>query len=261
MKVVLFCGGEGMRIRDTSSNVPKPMVTVGNRPILWHVMRYYAHFGYTDFILCLGYGAEAIKRFFLDYEEAVSNDFVMKKGGSERIMLGSDIDDWSITFVDTGLRSEIGERLRRIEPHLEGDEMFLANYADGVTDLDLTRYVETFQGMEKVAGFLAVRPPQSYHVVQVDGDDAISMGPIAEEDLWLNGGYFIFRREIFDYIEPGEDLVAEPFARIMAERKLYAHKFSGFWSPMDTFKEQTYLEGLYTSVSAPWALWRNGNHQ
>jgi glucose-1-phosphate cytidylyltransferase len=258
MKVVLFCGGEGMRIRDYS-DVPKPMVTVGNRPILWHVMRYYAHFGYKDFILCLGYGAEAIKRFFLDYEEAVSNDFVMKKGGSERIMLGTDIDDWSITFVDTGFRSEIGERLRRIEPHLDGDEMFLANYADGVTDLDLSEYVTTFQSMEKVAGFLAVRPPQSYHVAQVEGSEAVSMGPISEEDLWLNGGYFIFRKEIFDYINPGEDLVAEPFARIIGERKLYAHKFEGFWSPMDTFKEQTYLEGLYTSVAAPWALWRNGN--
>ncbi len=261
MKVVLFCGGEGMRIRDFSSNVPKPMVAVGNRPILWHVMRYYAHFGYKDFIVALGYGAEAIKRFFLDYEEAVSNDFVMKKGGAERIMLGTDIDDWSITFVDTGFSSEIGERLRRVKDHLGDDEMFLANYADGVTDLDLAEYVTTFQSKDKIAGFLAVRPPQSYHVAQVDGDDAVSMGPIAEEDLWLNGGYFIFRKEIFDYINPGEDLVGAPFQRIIKERKLYAHRFEGFWSPMDTFKEQTYLEGLYTSAQAPWALWRDGNDE
>lgn len=259
MKVVLFCGGEGMRIRDFTSDVPKPMVTVGNRPILWHVMRYYAYYGHKDFIICLGYGAEAIKRFFLDYEEAVSNDFVMKKGGTEKIMLGTDIDDWNITFVDTGFRSEIGERLRRVRDHLGDDEVFLANYADGVTDLDINEYVKTFEQKNMTAAFLAVRPPQSYHVAKVEGDEAVAIGPIAEEDLWINGGYFIFRKEVFDYIEPGEDLVAEPFRRMIKMRELYAHKFEGFWSPMDTFKEQSYLEGLYTSVQAPWAKWRNGD--
>ncbi len=260
MKVVLFCGGEGLRIRDHNSAVPKPMVAVGNRPILWHVMRYYAHFGHKEFILCLGYGAEAIKRYFLEYEEAVSNDFIIKGGGSERIMLGTDIDDWTITFVDTGFRSEIGERLRRVEDHLGDDEVFLANYADGVTDLDLAAYSEAFLEKDKVAGFLAVRPPQSYHVAQVEGDDAVALGPIGEEDLWINAGYFIFRKEIFDYINPGEDLVADPFHRLIKEKRLYAHKFEGFWSPMDTFKEQTYLDSLYRTVEAPWAIWRNGSH-
>lgn len=258
MKVVLFCGGEGMRIRDYASDVPKPMVTVGNRPILWHVMKYYAYYGHNDFILCLGYGAEAIKRFFLEYEEAVTNDFVLRGGGRERELLGTDIDDWTITFVDTGFRSEIGERLRRVQDHLAGEEMFLANYADGVTDLDLKEYVSLFESTDRTAGFLAVRPPQSYHVAQVDGTDVVSLGPIAEEDLWLNGGYFAFRKEIFDYIEPGEDLVGEPFRRMIKDREVYAHKFDGFWSPMDTFKERTYLDDLYTSASAPWALWRNG---
>ena len=258
MKVVLFCGGEGMRIRDHKSEVPKPMVPVGNRPILWHVMKYYAHFGHKDFIICLGFGAEAIKRYFLDYEEAVSNDFVLAKGGAERIMLGTDIDDWTITFVDTGFRSEIGERLRRVRDHLEGEEVFLANYADGVTDLDLNAYVEKFRSLDKTGGFLAVRPPQSYHVAHLDGDDTVSLGPIAEEDLWINGGYFVFRNEIFDYIEHGEDLVAGAFNRLIKEKKLYAHRFDGFWSPMDTFKEQSFLDGLYKKVEAPWALWRNG---
>jgi glucose-1-phosphate cytidylyltransferase len=247
-----------MRIRDFHGEVPKPMVMVGNRPILWHVMKYYAHFGHKEFILCLGYGAEAIKRFFLDYEEAVSNDFVLKAGGSERIMLGTDIDDWTITFVDTGLQSQVGERLRRVKPHIGDDEMFLANYADGVTDLDLNTYIDQFEATGEIGAFLAVRPPQTYHIAHLDGEDAVELGPMGEEDIWLNGGYFIFRKGIFDYIEPGDDLVAGPVSRLAKERKIYAHRFDGFWSPMDTFKEQNYLEGLYTAAQAPWAKWRNG---
>lgn len=259
MKVVLFCGGQGMRIRDSFEKVPKPMVTVGYRPILWHIMKYYAHFGHKDFILCLGHRADAIKQFFLEYEEAVSNDFVLAKGGKEKVLLGSDIEDWTITFVDTGLHSEIGERLRRVRQHLEGEDMFLANYADGVTDLDLNAYIEACEARGQTGAFLAVRPPQSYHVATVDAEDnVISLGPIASADLWLNGGYFVFRKEIFDYIKPGEDLVADPFHRLIAHDQLYAHRFEGFWSPMDTFKEQQYLDGLYEAGPAPWALWKNG---
>ena len=150
MKVVLFCGGQGMRLRDYSEEVPKPMVTVGSRPILWHVMKSYAQYGYKDFILCLGYHADVIKQFFLNYEEAISNDFVLSKGGKEKRLLGSDIEDWTITFVDTGLHSEVGERLALVREHLEGEEMFMANYADGVTDLDLNAHVEQFKATGKV---------------------------------------------------------------------------------------------------------------
>jgi len=257
MKVVLFCGGQGMRLRDYSEEVPKPMVPVGDRPILWHIMKYYAHFGHTEFILCLGHGARSIKQFFLEYEEAVSNDFVLRRGGEEKELLARDIDDWTITFVDTGLYSEIGERLRRVRQYVDGEEMFLANYADGVTNLDLTDYVKTFAQKERTAAFLAVRPPQSYHVAEVDSGEVLGMGPIAKQDLWLNGGYFVFRPEIFDYIEPGEDLLAQPFQRMIARRTVYAHQFEDFWSPMDTFKERTYLDDLYSRGPAPWAVWKN----
>jgi glucose-1-phosphate cytidylyltransferase len=260
VKVVLFCGGKGMRLRESYDDIPKPMVPVGYRPILWHLMKYYAHFGHTDFILALGYRADAIKQFFLDYEEAVSNDFVLTGGGKERILLGSDIDDWTITFVDTGMHSEIGERLRRVREHVGGDEMFLANYADGLSDLDLNAYVETCKTRAQTGAFLAVRPPQSYHVAMVDGEEnVVSLGPIASADLWLNAGYFVFRNEIFDYIEEGEDLVSEPFHRLIADGQLYAHRFDGFWSPMDTFKEKQYLDSLYEAGPAPWALWKNGD--
>ena len=137
MKVVLFCGGAGMRLRGYSEDVPKPMVTIGSRPVLWHVMKYYAHFGHKDFILCLGYKANAIKDYFLDYEESVSNDFVFSQGGRKLEFMQRDIDDWKITFVDTGLHSTIADRLRLVEPYLNGEEMFLANYSDGLTDFHL----------------------------------------------------------------------------------------------------------------------------
>lgn len=143
MKVVLFCGGYGMRMRNgTSDDVPKPMAMVGPRPLIWHVMRYYAHFGHTEFILCLGYGAHHIKDFFLNYEETTSNDFVLRKGQTE--LLSTDIADWTITFAQTGIESPIGERLRRVRHHLDGDEMFLANYADVLTDAPLPEMIEKF---------------------------------------------------------------------------------------------------------------------
>ncbi|MCZ6456010.1 MAG: sugar phosphate nucleotidyltransferase [Actinobacteria bacterium] len=260
MKVVLFCGGQGMRLRDYSDEVPKPMVPVGDRPLLWHLMKYYAHFGHNDFILCLGHRADAIKQFFLNYEEAISNDFVLSEGGTKKVLLASDIDDWTITFVDTGLHSAIGERLRRVRHHLEGEHMFLANYADGLTDLDLNAYIKEAESRGQTGAFLAVRPPQSYHVATVDAkDNVVNLGPIGSADLWLNGGYFVFRKEIFDYIEKGDDLVAQPFHRLIAEDQLYAHRFEGFWSPMDTFKEQQYLDGLYGAGPAPWVVWKNGD--
>ena len=158
MKVVLFCGGRGIRLRELSEAIPKPMVTIGYRPILWHVMRYYAHFGHRDFILCLGYRADAIKEYFLRYEEALSNDFVLSDGGRQIELLGSDIQDWRITFADTGLDTTIGERLSLVRRHLEGEELFLANYGDTLTDAPLDRIVAEARSSGAVAT-LAQRPP------------------------------------------------------------------------------------------------------
>src|SRR5919106_774644 len=158
MKVVLFCGGLGMRMREFSETIPKPMVPIGNRPILWHLMRYYAHYGHKDFILCLGYRGEAIKSYFVDYKEWLSNDFVLS-GSSDRIeMLASDIHDWRITFVETGLSANIGERLLAVRPHLQGEETFLANYADGLSDVPLDKMIDRFRQQRKTAALLATRP-------------------------------------------------------------------------------------------------------
>lgn len=159
MKVVLFCGGQGMRLRPYSEDIPKPMVSLGYRPILWHVMKYYAHYGHNEFLLCLGYQADMIKRFFLEYQEEMSNDFVLRGDDREVELLSNDIEDWTVTFVDTGIHTEVGERLRRVGPYLEGEEMFLANYADAVADLDHDAYMREYLEQDVIAGLVAVKPP------------------------------------------------------------------------------------------------------
>ena len=256
MKVVLFCGGLGMRIREYSEGVPKPMLTLGHRPILWHVMKYYAHHGHKDFILCLGYKAELIKEYFLDYNECLSNDFVLAQGGKQVHLLNSDIHDWRITFVDTGMLATIGQRLKAVQPYLDGEEVFMANYADGLTDLPLATYLDRFQVSGRTAAFLAVQPRLSFHLVMTADDVATDIRPMAQANVWINGGYFIMRREIFRYLGNGEELVEQPFQRLIAERQLLAYKYRGFWGCLDTFKEKQQLDELCLQDQAPWEVWK-----
>lgn len=259
MKVVLFCGGLGMRLRDFSEEIPKPMITIGYRPILWHVMKYYAHFGYKDFILCLGYKADMIKSYFLNYNECVSNDFVLENGGKEIRLLGSDIQDWKITFVDTGLTSNIGQRLKAVERHIEGEPMFMANYSDGLCDLPLDRYVEYFKSRNKVASFLSVRPTQSFHVVTVKHNSVVrDIRHISRGGFWINGGFFILKREIFKLIRDGEELVNEPFQRLIRKGSLITYKYDGFWGCMDTFKDRQLLNDMFSRGETPWEVWKRG---
>jgi glucose-1-phosphate cytidylyltransferase len=257
MKVVLFCGGLGMRLRDYSESIPKPMVAVGYRPILWHVMRYYAHFGHKDFILCLGYKADSIKQYFLRYDETVSNDFVMTDGGRKIDLLASDIQDWKITFVDTGLNSNIGVRLKTVQPYLRDEEMFLANYSDGVSDLPLPAMIEYFRAKDAAACFAGVCPTQSFHLVSLaDGGRVNSIRHVKDVGMRINGGFFVFRQEIFDWMKPGEELVQEPFQRLAAAGRLVAYPYDGFWACMDTFKDKQLLEDLYSHGQVPWEVWK-----
>lgn len=258
MKVVLFCGGLGLRIRD-AEDIPKPMVHIGYRPILWHVMKYYAHFGHKDFILCLGYKADAVKNYFLNYNECASNDFVLSNGGKKLELINSDIHDWRITFADTGIHSNIGQRLRAVRPYLEGEEEFLANYSDGLTDLPLPEQLDHFRKHGKVASFLCVRPNLSYHLVSLErGKDSLvsTIHSIDDGTVRINGGFFIFKKQIFDYMQEGEELVIEPFHRLLAEKQLIGYPYDGFWASMDTFKDRQHLEGLCARGIAPWELWK-----
>jgi glucose-1-phosphate cytidylyltransferase len=257
MKVVLFCGGLGMRIRECPEPVPKPMITIGYRPILWHLMKYYAHFGHKDFILCLGYKADVIKNYFLNYDECTSNNFVLSNGGRKVELLSSDIHDWNITFVDTGISSNIGQRLKAVQPYLENEPVFLANYSDGLCDLPLPGYIDHFIQRNRIGCFLTVRPPQSYHVVSFDGDIVSGVQPISKAGLWINGGFFVFRREIFEYMRDGEELVEQPFHRLIQARQLAAYKYEGYWGSMDTFKDKQQLEDLHVRGQARWQVWTN----
>jgi glucose-1-phosphate cytidylyltransferase len=256
MKVVLFCGGLGLRMREASEVLPKPMVPIGTRPILWHLMKYYAHFGHTDFVLCLGYRSEIIKDYFLTYNEALSNDFVLSDGGRNVELLSHDIRDWNITFVETGLHASIGERLRAVRRHVEGEEYFLANYGDVLTDVSLPTMVEDLQAQAKVASFLCVHPNSSFHMVRFGADnDVAAIEELTQSNVWINGGFFVLRHDLFDYLEEGEDLVEEPFRRLIEEQQLLAHRYEGFWAPMDTLKDKQQLESMLDRGNGPWRVW------
>jgi len=256
VKVVLFCGGQGMRLRDYDDSIPKPMVTIGYRPIIWHLMKYYAHYGHKDFVLCLGYKADVIKNYFLNYNEALSNDFVLADGGNKVELLHSDIHDWRITFVDTGATSTIGERLRQVRSHVAGEEMFLANYTDCLTDLNLETYLARFRAKNRVASFVTVAPNVSFHYVTASDGLVTSLTDVRSTQLRVNGGFFAFKQEIFDQLREGEELVDGPFHRLMQAQQLMAYEYDGFWKAMDTFKDKQQLDDLLARGNPPWEVWR-----
>ena len=257
MKVVLFCGGLGTRLGELTEHIPKPLVKIGYRPILWYVMKYYAHYGHKDFILCLGYKADTIKDYFLNYKEYLSNDFTMSNGGRDIHLERNDIADWKITFVDTGLRANIGQRLKAVEKYLAGEEMFLANYSDGLTDSPLPEMVDGLVKSGKVASFLCAKPSQSFHVAELGPDNSVrSIQSVRKSDIRINAGFFVFRKEIFDYMRPGEELVVEPFQRLIAENKIIGYPSDHFWC-MDTFKEHQELTDMYHLGTTPWEVWKS----
>jgi glucose-1-phosphate cytidylyltransferase len=258
MKVVIFCGGMGIRMGQATQTIPKPMIPIGSKPILWHIMRWYASWGHNEFILCLGYQADRVKEYFLSYNEALGNDFVLSNGGNDiqlvgRSAGGQDVKDWRITFVDTGMHSVVGERLRRIEPYVGDDELFLATYGDGLTDAPLDDMIDTLDRSGKIALFMSVRPRVEYHLVNAGEDGLVhSVEHLPLADIWINGGFFVFRREIFDVINPGDELVNEPFARLIDRHELLTYRYEGFWEPMDTVKDKQKLEALLEGGTAPW---------
>jgi len=256
MKVVLFCGGLGTRLREHSDTIPKPLVNVGYRPLIWHLMRYYAHFGHRDFILCLGYRGDMIREYFLNYNEAMSNDFVLSNCARTIELLNHDLDDWKITFVDTGLHSNIGQRLLRVRKYVENEPVFLANYSDGVSDLPLDEQLRDFNSKQVVASFASVRTSQSFHTVQARADGVVTgISAMSDSAVWINGGFFALRNRIFDYLNEGEELVNEPFQRLISKQLLATYRYEGFWQAMDTFKDKITLDRMEARGDCPWMVW------
>jgi glucose-1-phosphate cytidylyltransferase len=257
MKVVLFCGGLGTRLREHSDTLPKSLATVGARPIIWHLMRYYAHYGHREFILCLGYGGEMIREYFLNYNEALSNDFTLSEGGRRVDLHSRDLDNWRITFVDTGLHSNVGQRLLRVRRFVEHEDIFLANYADGLSDLPLDRLVENFRRRDALAICASMRSAQSFHCVHAGADGLVTgIGALSDEEIGINGGFFALRPGIFNYIREGEELVEQPFERLVQARKLATFRWPGFWQCMDTFKDKIMLDRMDARDDCPWKVWR-----
>ena len=256
MKTVLFCGGLGTRIRDYSESIPKPMIAVGDKPILWHLMHYYSQYGHKDFILCLGYKACVIKEFFLNYRPHTYADCIVSGFGDNVEILGGDPQqDWRITMIETGIWRSIGERLLAVREHVENEEIFLANYSDGLADVNLPAMIETFRCSGKTACFLAARPSFSLHLVEMEANGKVrGLRPTQDANLWINGGFFVFRSQIFDYLHEGEELVEAPFRRLIEADQLLAFRHEGFWRPMDTLKDKQVLDDLVEKGTMPWSL-------
>ncbi len=236
MKVVLFCGGLGLRLRGVTGVVPKPMVPVGGRPLLWHIMQYYAHFGHRDFVLCVGHQADVIKRYF---------------GRSAFRAEG-----WKVTFVDTPIDASIGERFFAVRDAID-DDIFLANYGDTVTDVQLPDLIDAHRESGKIASLLSVPPNYTFNVVTTDSSGRVAeFHDIGESGVRINGGYFVFHQSVFDFIEEGEDL-PEMFRRLIAADQLVAYPYDGFWAPMDTLKDKERLEALVTSGGSVWQVWES----
>jgi glucose-1-phosphate cytidylyltransferase len=258
MKVVLFCGGLGTRLREHSDAIPKPLVNIGYRPLLWHLMRYYAHYGHRDFILCLGYRGDMIREYFLNYSEAMSNDFTLKGGGRSIELHSRDVEDWNITFVDTGLHSNLGQRLLRVQKYVKNEDEFLANYTDGLSDLPLDQLIADYRRKNALASFTSVRKSQSFHAVQATADGMVtSMRAVRDQQLRINGGFFALKREIFDFIREGEELVEEPFQRLIERNKLATFLWDGFWQCMDTFKDKITYDRMEAKGDCPWMVWNS----
>jgi glucose-1-phosphate cytidylyltransferase len=220
-------------------------------------MKYYAHYGHKDFILCLGYRGDMIKEYFLNYDPYVSENVVIDPG-RKLTPAKSDIDDWRIHLVDTGMQTNVGGRLMAVRDYIGEDEVFLATYGDGLSNLPLDEHIEKFHQSGAVAGFVAVQPTQqSFHTIRLGNDSLVTeIVPMASSDLWINGGYMVLRKEVFDYMRPGDELVEEPFRRMVADRKLAAFKYRGFWKAMDTYKDKKGFDQMHERGETPWEVWR-----
>jgi glucose-1-phosphate cytidylyltransferase len=236
---------------------PKPLVNVGPNTLIWNVMRYYAHHGHTDFILCLGYGAEAIRKYFSEKGAEVVAA-ISSRGSAQCFRLPDDNGHWNVTLVDTGVHTSIGQRLRAVQAYLGDDDIFLANYADGLTDLPLQAMIDLIISRPDIIGALAaVRPTHSFHYIRYGVDGTVTnVESSSDIDVRINGGYFVFRREIFSYIEEGDDLVDRPFEQLIAQKKLLARPHDGFWRACDTLKDVQLLSAMQQRGPAPWEVWR-----
>lgn len=260
MKVVILCGGLGTRLREETEFRPKPLVEIGGRPILWHIMKIYAHYGFKDFILCLGYKGELIKEYFLNYE-AMNNDFSIHLGDRNSIKFHSNHleNDWNITLADTGKLAQTGKRIKRIEKYINGDN-FMVTYGDGVGNINIKKLLQKHLASKKIATVTGVHSSGRFGELKLRDETVVEF---AEKPMrnagYINGGFFVFNRKIFKYLKNHDNcyLEREPMEKLVNDRQLSVYMHNGFWKCMDTQREMDILNSMYQKKNAPWKVWNN----
>ena len=260
MKAVLLAGGLGTRMREETEFRPKPMVEVGGKPVLWHIMKTFAAYGVTDFVVCTGYKGDVIKDYFLDYE-ARNNDFTITLGRSHEIVFHDQHleSDWSVTVADTGANAQTGSRVRQIKRYVQDCDRFIVTYGDGLADVDVQKLLDFHSSHGKTATITTVRPLSRFGMVDIASSQVVEKfreKPQVED--WVSAGFFVFERSIFDYLGSADDdlvLEQEPLAELASRGELVAYQHEGFWQPMDTYRESLMLNEMWDSGSAPWKVW------
>ncbi len=261
MKTVILCGGRGTRIRDVADDIPKPMVPVGERPILWHLMKYYSHYGHTDFVLCLGHLGDVIRDFFLNYD-VHTQDITVTLAPQKHVRYDSQNKEarWKVAMAETGLDSMTGARIKRIQKFVEHDDHFMLTYGDGLGTVDLDKLVAFHKSHGKILTISGVRPPSRFGELRMNAKGlvtAFNEKPQVSEGR-ISGGFFVCRKEIFKYLTARKDLVfeQEPINQMVKDKQVMVYKHNGFWQPMDTYRDYQYLNGLIEKKQAPWVVWK-----
>jgi glucose-1-phosphate cytidylyltransferase len=260
MKAVILCGGKGTRIRDVTEVLPKPMVPIGGKPILWHVMKIYSYYGINEFILCLGYHGWMIKEYFLNFK-TMNNDFTIEIGKPNELMFHNGVDEssWKVTLADTGEEAMTGARLWKVKKYLEGEDHFSLTYGDGIAGIDLRQLINFHIEIGKITTLTGVRPTGRYGELSVDNNTVTHFNEKPQmTEGWVNGGFMLFdNKRVWDYFWPDEELILEkePLPMMVRDRQVAVYKFDGFWLGMDTMREYNTLNELWSSGKAPWKVW------
>jgi glucose-1-phosphate cytidylyltransferase len=260
MKTIILCGGQGTRLREETEYRPKPLVDVGGRPILWHIMKTYAHYGFRDFVLCLGYRGHMIKEYFLNYE-AMNNDFTICLGTRNSISYhdAHEEQNFHVTLADTGLESMTGARVKRVERYID-DDLFMVTYGDGLSDLDLGQLVQFHRQHGRLATITTVRPISRFGILELSDEGQVKdFTEKPQINGWASAGFFVFNRRVLEYLssDSGCMLEREPMEKLASDGELMAYRHDGFFYAMDTYREYLYLNDLWNRGQAPWAVWRN----
>ena len=256
MKVVILCGGKGTRLKEKTESLPKPLIEIGDRPILWHIMKIYAAYGFDDFILCLGYKSQAVKEYFMKELSWKHHDFSLNfaKAQPELRLLHPETDQWKITFVDTGEETNTGGRIKRIQPLIDEDT-FMVTYGDGVSDLNIKSLVDFHLAQKKIGTVTAVTPPSQFGLLQIENKGVKRFQEKPSMDQWINGGFFVFNKKFFDYLTDDCVLEKEPLEKLTKDGQLMAYQHESYWKCMDTYKDTIMLNELWVKGKAPWKVW------